>query len=68
MEGLLQEYLDRSQLASGNNGKSLDDNKCKDQVEHVDENQDSFLDGSVMEKILQRRSLQLRNKQRAWKV
>lgn len=33
---------------------------------NADDNQDAFLDGSVMEKVLQRRSLQMRNMQRAW--
>ncbi|XP_044462420.1 DExH-box ATP-dependent RNA helicase DExH3 [Mangifera indica] len=68
VEGLLQEHLDRTQLSSGNVTESSDELKSVDQVEDVnlDENPDSFLDGSVMEKVLLRRSLQMRNMQRAW--
>ncbi|CAA2983241.1 ATP-dependent RNA helicase DHX36 [Olea europaea subsp. europaea] len=68
VEGLLQEHLDRMVL----NSEKVDDSSAKteavDQVEHVntDENGDPFLDGSVMEKVLQRRSLRLRNMQRTW--
>lgn len=70
VEGLLQEHLDRTQLSSGNVTESSDELKSVDQVEDVnlDENPDSFLDGSVMEKVLLRRSLQMRNMQRAWQV
>lgn len=70
VEGLLQEHLDRMVL----NSEKVDDSSAKteavDQVEHVntDENGDPFLDGSVMEKVLQRRSLRLRNMQRTWQV
>ncbi|XP_059450268.1 DExH-box ATP-dependent RNA helicase DExH3 isoform X2 [Corylus avellana] len=68
VEGLLQEHLDRVQLSSGKVNDGLDDAKSNDQVEdvHLDENADAFLDGSVMEKVLQRRSLRMRNMQRAW--
>lgn len=31
-------------------------------------NPDPLLDGTLMEKVLQRRSLQMRNMQRAWEV
>lgn len=70
VEGLLQEHLDRVQLSSGKVNDGLDDAKSNDQVEdvHLDENADAFLDGSVMEKVLQRRSLRMRNMQRAWQV
>lgn len=70
VEGLLQEHLDRVQLSAGKVANGLDDAKSNDQVENVnlDENSDSFLDGSVMEKVLQRRSLRMRNMQRAWQV
>lgn len=70
VEGLLQEHLDRAQLSAGKVTDDLDDAKFNDQVENVnlDENSDSFLDGSVMEKVLQRRSLRIRNMQRAWQV
>lgn len=68
VEGLLQEHLDRMQLKSESAGGTSADGKVIDQVEDVnpDEDPDSFLDGSVMEKVLQRRSLRLRNMQRAW--
>lgn len=35
---------------------------------NADEDQDSLLDASVMEKILQRKSVRMRNLQRAWQV
>ncbi|KAJ0102564.1 hypothetical protein Patl1_05807 [Pistacia atlantica] len=68
VEGLLQEHLDRIQLSSGKVTESSDELKSIDRVEDVnlDENPDSFLDRSVMEKVLLRRSLQMRNMQRAW--
>ncbi|CAI9770429.1 unnamed protein product [Fraxinus pennsylvanica] len=68
VEGLLQEHLDRIVLNSENVDDSSAMTEAVDQVEHVntDENGDSFLDGSVMEKVLQRRSLRLRNMQRTW--
>lgn len=70
VEGLLQEHLDRAQL---NSGKASDGAlECKptdmDRIITLNENPDTMLDDSVMEKILQRRSLQLRNMQRAWQV
>ncbi|KAH7547692.1 hypothetical protein JRO89_XS14G0003200 [Xanthoceras sorbifolium] len=67
VEGLLQEHLDRTLLSSGKTSDILDE-KSIGQVEdmNLDEHPDSFLDGSVMEKVLQRRSLQMRNMQRAW--
>ncbi|CAK9142679.1 unnamed protein product [Ilex paraguariensis] len=48
--------------------EEVDETMSNNQVEDLDtnENPDSFLDGSVMEKILQRRSLRMRNMQRAW--
>ncbi|KAK9283052.1 hypothetical protein L1049_011280 [Liquidambar formosana] len=68
VEGLLQEHLDRMQLSSGKVTECSADSKALDRVEDVnpDENPDSFLDGSVMEKVLQRRSLRMRNMQRSW--
>ncbi|KAG8647683.1 DExH-box ATP-dependent RNA helicase DExH3 [Manihot esculenta] len=68
VESLLQEHLDRTRLLSGEAGDCADDSKPIDQVDDFspDENPDSFLDGSVMEKVLQRRSLRMRNMQRAW--
>ncbi|KAK4761225.1 hypothetical protein SAY87_006118 [Trapa incisa] len=68
VEGLLQEHLDRIHLAAGKDPGSLDAVKT-DSAEDVcfNENTDPFLDGSVMEKVLQRRSLRMRNMQRTWK-
>ncbi|XP_062091649.1 DExH-box ATP-dependent RNA helicase DExH3 [Humulus lupulus] len=68
VEGLLQEHLDRFELSSGKVTNSLGDDKPINQVEDVnlDENADSFLDRSVMEKVLQRKSLRMRNMQRTW--
>lgn len=66
---MLQEHLDRINLAAGKDPENPDAVKT-DPVEDVnlDENSDSFLDGSVMEKVLQRRSLRMRNMQRTWQV
>ncbi|KAL5176719.1 DExH-box ATP-dependent RNA helicase DExH3 [Glycine soja] len=68
VEGLLQEYLDRLQLNSAKTTDSLDDVNSTNQVKDInmDENADSFVDESVMEKVLQKRSLRMRNMQRAW--
>lgn len=70
VEGLLQEHLDRVQLNSGKFTDNRGDSEHLDQRENAipDENADSLLDGSVMEKVLQRRSLRMRNMQRAWQV
>ncbi|KAL0008224.1 hypothetical protein SO802_009726 [Lithocarpus litseifolius] len=69
VEGLLQEHLDRVMLNSGKDNDGSDDAKPIDQAKDVnlDENTDSFVDGSVMEKVLQRRSLRMRNMQRTWR-
>ncbi|KAF3959968.1 hypothetical protein CMV_015273 [Castanea mollissima] len=69
VEGLLQEHLDRVMLNSRKDNDSSDDAKPIDQVKDVnlDENTDSFVDGSIMEKVLQRRSLRMRNMQRTWR-
>ncbi|KAJ6773214.1 DEXH-BOX ATP-DEPENDENT RNA HELICASE DEXH5 MITOCHONDRIAL [Salix koriyanagi] len=68
VEGLLQEHLDRAQLKAENVGGNADDANSIDQTEDIslDENRDSFLHRSVMERVLQRRSLRMRNMQRAW--
>ncbi|KAL0406692.1 UNVERIFIED_CONTAM: DExH-box ATP-dependent RNA helicase DExH3 [Sesamum latifolium] len=68
VEGLLQEHLDRTIVNSDEVGDTLDKMKNVNQLENVEtaEHADSFLDGSVMEKVLQRRSLRMRNMQRAW--
>ncbi|XP_010424776.1 PREDICTED: DExH-box ATP-dependent RNA helicase DExH3-like [Camelina sativa] len=67
VEGLLQEHLDRQQLLSGKANEGVADSQPPKQTEELpDESSDSFLDGSVMEKVLQRRSMRMRNMQRAW--
>ncbi|GMI73277.1 ABA overly sensitive 6 [Hibiscus trionum] len=66
VERLLQEYLDRLQLNSGKFRENSDDSNSQVEYVNPDESPDSFLDNSVMEKVLQRRSLRLRNMQRAW--
>ncbi|XP_056163566.1 DExH-box ATP-dependent RNA helicase DExH3 isoform X3 [Syzygium oleosum] len=68
VEGLLQEHLDRIQLRVGKEGEDAGAVKSADHIEEInpDDNPDLFLDGSVMEKVLQRRSLRMRNMQRAW--
>lgn len=70
VEGLLQEHLDRSQLISGKVTDNADDGKSIDQVDDVnlEETTNSLLDDSVMEKVLQKRSLRMRNMQRTWQV
>ena len=67
---MLQEYLDRLQLKSEKTTDHLDDVKSTNQVKdiYIDENADAFVDDSVMEKVLQKRSLRMRNMQRAWQV
>jgi ATP-dependent RNA helicase DHX36 len=67
VEGLLQEHLDSQQLSSGKANECVADSQPPKQTEELpDENSDSFLDGSVMEKVLQRRSMRMRNMQRTW--
>ncbi|XP_073307661.1 DExH-box ATP-dependent RNA helicase DExH3-like isoform X1 [Primulina huaijiensis] len=68
VEGLLQEHLDRTLLNSGKADPSLSELDTKNHVENAntDENAESFLDASVMEKVLQRQSLRMRNMQRTW--
>ncbi|XLU97179.1 hypothetical protein S245_011519, partial [Arachis hypogaea] len=68
VEGLLQEHLDRLHL---NSEKAIGKGDYvtppgQDNDIDLDENADSFVDGSVMEKVLQKRSLRMRNMQRAW--
>lgn len=67
---MLQEHLDRTILDYEKAGDSWDKTESNDQAETVDtaENTNSFIDDSVMEKVLQRRSLRMRNMQRAWQV
>lgn len=68
VEGLLQEHCDRIRLSSAKASEISNDAKSIDEVKDVntDEYENSYLDESVMEKVLQRRSLRMRNMQRAW--
>ncbi|XP_052172749.1 DExH-box ATP-dependent RNA helicase DExH3 [Diospyros lotus] len=68
VEGLLQEHLDRLQLSSEKVCSSSAEAKATEEVEDVnpDDGPDSLLDRSVMEKVLHRQSLRMRNMQRAW--
>lgn len=69
VESLLQEHLDRMQLRSDTNNDSSEQANSSDQDDrNGDQNTDMFLDGSVMEKVLQRQSLRMRNMQRSWQV
>jgi len=69
VEGLVQEHLDRTLLSldksGGNTGISSEVAEKADNV-NLDEQHDSLLDRSVMEKILQRKSIRMRNFQRSW--
>uniref|UniRef100_A0A0D9ZD54 RNA helicase n=1 Tax=Oryza glumipatula TaxID=40148 RepID=A0A0D9ZD54_9ORYZ len=66
VEGLVQEHLDRALLpdkcGTGNGSEMAE----KAENVNLDEQQDSLLDRSVMEKILQRKSIRMRNFQRSW--
>jgi len=66
----VQEYLDRLQLNSAKTTDSLDNVNSTNQIRDIDmdENANSFVDESVMEKVLQKRSLRMRNMQRSWQV
>ncbi|KAK1314026.1 putative pre-mRNA-splicing factor ATP-dependent RNA helicase [Acorus calamus] len=68
VEGLLQEHVDRIHLALGKARDKLEENANVEFIEDLvpGENPDSLVDASVMERVLQRRSLRLRNLQRAW--
>nr|XP_043640273.1 DExH-box ATP-dependent RNA helicase DExH3 [Erigeron canadensis] len=66
VEGLLQEHLDRMHLNSGDVASTTNETSHEAEVVNRGGNQDPLVDGSLMEKVLQRRSLQMRNMQRAW--
>lgn len=71
VEGLVQEHLDRALLSldkSGGNTESGSEVAGKANNVNLDEQHDSLLDRSVMEKILQRKSIRMRNFQRSWQV
>ncbi|CAL4935943.1 unnamed protein product [Urochloa decumbens] len=69
VEGLVQEHLDRTLLSldkSGGNMESGSEVAKNPSNVNLDEQHDSLLDRSVMEKILQRKSIRMRNFQRSW--
>lgn len=70
VEGLLQEHLDRSQLTLHQNCNDTEVKSVSDHPEGVisDGREGSLVDRSIMEKILQRTSLRMRNLQRTWQV
>lgn len=66
VEGFVQEHLDRSLLPFDKDGGKTESGSEKAEHVNLDEKQDPLLDESVMEKILQRKSLRMRNFQRSW--
>lgn len=71
VEGLVQEHLDRALLSLDKNGGNTESGSEVDKKANsvnMDEQHDSLLDRSVMEKILQRKSIRMRNFQRSWQV
>ncbi|GJM96612.1 hypothetical protein PR202_ga13470 [Eleusine coracana subsp. coracana] len=65
VEGLVQEHLDRALLPLGKSSGTMDSGPEKADKD-LDEKHDSLLDRSVMEKILQRKSIRMCNFQRSW--
>lgn len=70
VEGLLQEHLDRMQITSRKANDRSAEADTSNQIQYVNSvnNSEHLLDGSVMEKVLQRRSLRMRNMQRSCQV
>lgn len=68
VEGLVQEHLDRALLPLDKCGGNLKSGSEMAENANLDEQHDSLLDRSVMEKILQRKSIRMRNFQRSWQV
>ncbi|CAN6303549.1 unnamed protein product [Urochloa humidicola] len=69
VEGLVQEHLDRALLSLDKSGGNMENgSEVANNANNVnlDEQHDSLLDRSVMEKILQRKSIRMRNFQRSW--
>ncbi|XP_068669692.1 DExH-box ATP-dependent RNA helicase DExH3 [Aristolochia californica] len=66
VEGLLQEHLDRMQLISGKVENVDNAGVSQTEIATLEEDQDFLLDESVMERILQRKSIRMRNLQRSW--
>jgi ATP-dependent RNA helicase DHX36 len=68
VEGLVQEHLDRALLPFDKDGGKTESGSEKAEPVNLDEKQDALLDRSVMEKVLQRKSIRMRNFQRSWQV
>lgn len=70
VEGLLQDHVDKILLTSNKVSGELENNSSSKVVEDDEpyERQESLVDGSVMEKILQRKSNRMRNMQITWQV
>ncbi|KAF3789490.1 DExH-box ATP-dependent RNA helicase [Nymphaea thermarum] len=72
VEGLLQEHVDRMQFPLGIRGGNANENETlANEIEDdllAEENEDPMSDASIREKILQRRSVRMRNLQRSWQV
>ncbi|XP_066368016.1 DExH-box ATP-dependent RNA helicase DExH3-like isoform X2 [Miscanthus floridulus] len=66
VEGLVQEHLDRALLPLDKCGGNTKSGSEMAENANLDEQHDSLLDRSVMEKILQRKSIRMRNFQRSW--
>ncbi|GJV15676.1 hypothetical protein Tco_1360999 [Tanacetum coccineum] len=65
VEGLLQEHIDRMQLESGNDASTTVEDSYEAEPVKRTGNPYPLVDGSLMEKVLQKRSLQMRFMQRA---
>ncbi|GKF20906.1 hypothetical protein Tco_0069544, partial [Tanacetum coccineum] len=68
VEGLIQERIDRMQLESGNDASTTVEDGYEAEPVKRTGNPYPLVDGSLMEKVLQKQSLQMRNMQRAWEV
>ncbi|XP_074566104.1 DExH-box ATP-dependent RNA helicase DExH3-like isoform X2 [Curcuma longa] len=68
VEGLLQDHVDKMLLTSNKVNSELENNSSSKVVEDDEpcESQEPLVDGSVMEKILQRKSNRMRNMQITW--
>ncbi|XP_073002247.1 DExH-box ATP-dependent RNA helicase DExH3 [Typha latifolia] len=68
VEGLMEEHLDRMLLTAERASDKLEHASSIEDIDDInpDENQDSLVDRSVMEKILHRKSWRMQNLQRTW--
>ncbi|KAE8735720.1 hypothetical protein F3Y22_tig00000340pilonHSYRG01378 [Hibiscus syriacus] len=64
----LDDKRPQRELHSGKVRENSDDANSQVEYANSHENPDSFLDNSIMETVLQMRSLRLCNMQRAWQV